>query len=46
MKDSIELMKLCQNGWLPDNTDDYIPDIVHDFIWDNWDELKDILSDD
>lgn len=46
MKDSRELMNLCQNGWLPDNTEEYIPDLVHDFIWDNWEILKKILNED
>ena len=46
MKDSIRLMRLCKNGCLPDNTEEYVPDLVHDFIWDNWKELKKILNND
>lgn len=27
---------------LPHNSDDYIPDIVYDWLDDNWEELKEI----
>lgn len=45
MRDSFRLMNLC-NEQLPDQTEEYIPDLVHDFIWDNWKELKEILDGD
>lgn len=43
MKDSLAIMDLCQTQ-LPEHTDGYIPDLVHDFIWDNWERLKEILE--
>lgn len=45
VKKSKELMQICREG-LPENSQDYIPDIVHDFIWDYWEELKDLLNED
>ena len=45
VKDSKAIMRICQNG-LPGNSDEWIPDLVHDFIFDNWDELKEILNND
>jgi len=45
MKDSIKLMGICVSE-LPDTTEEYIPDLVHDFIWDNWEKLKELLNDD
>jgi len=32
------------NVKLPHNSQDYIPDIVHDFILDYWEELKEIME--
>lgn len=45
MRNSHKLMCLCQNE-LPNTTEEYIPDLVHDFIWDNWEALKEILNED
>lgn len=45
MRDLRKLMKICKN--FPDvyEIDAYLPDYVHDFILDYWEELKDAMED-
>ena len=41
--DSEELMKICKEG-LPETTDEYVPDLVHDFIYDYRNEILKIIE--
>lgn len=43
MFDSKRLMDICKEA-LPDTYDDYIPDLVYDFIWDYQNTLREILE--
>ena len=45
VKDKDELMKVIEKG-LPDYSEDYLPDLVQDFVLDYWGELKKILDND
>ena len=38
-----KLTKLCAEI-LPNYTEEYIPDLVFDFIWDMWEELKEVMD--
>jgi len=43
MIDSKKLTIICVEE-LPETSEEYIPDLVFDFIWDNREELKEILG--
>jgi len=30
--------------WLPENTEEYVPDLVHDFLLEKWDEIKEAME--
>lgn len=30
--------------WLPENTEEYIPDLVHDFLLENWEKVKEAME--
>lgn len=43
MYNSIKLMKICRES-IPEHTEKDIPDLVHDFIIDRWEEIKQAMG--